>query len=87
MLSSPTASLWLQDAATGDLTRLASFAEAPGAPETDRTSIPASLLGPWLDRTDPYYIEAADYAAIAPPPRTRTAASRSPRSWSTAAGA
>jgi HD-GYP domain-containing protein (c-di-GMP phosphodiesterase class II) len=68
MLSSPTASLWLQDVATGDLTRLASYAETRVAPETETTSIPAALLGPWLGRTDPYYIDASDYAAIAPPP-------------------
>ncbi len=67
MLGSPTASLWLQDAATGNLTRLASHSETPGGSE--RASIPAAALAPWVTRTEPYYIEAADYAAIAPPPK------------------
>jgi len=67
ILSSPSASLWLQDVATGDLTRLARYPAGPPA-NSGPSSISASHLGPWLSRTDPYYVEAADYAVIAPPP-------------------
>jgi HD-GYP domain-containing protein (c-di-GMP phosphodiesterase class II) len=64
ILGSPLASLWLQDAETGDLVSLAS------CPEPDRPSktVPAQKLGPWLGRTEPYVISAEDYAAIATPP-------------------
>jgi HD-GYP domain-containing protein (c-di-GMP phosphodiesterase class II) len=31
-------------------------------------AVPAEHLGPWLSRAEPYFIEAADYAAIACPP-------------------
>jgi diguanylate cyclase (GGDEF)-like protein len=66
ILSSPTASLWLQDAESGDLVRLAVQPRDPL--ETASPVVPAELLGPWLGRTDTYTIEAADYAAIAPVP-------------------
>jgi diguanylate cyclase (GGDEF)-like protein len=68
ILSSPTASLWLQDAATGDLIRLASFSTESGA-LSESAVVPASALGPWVTRTEPYFVAAADYASIAPPPR------------------
>jgi HD-GYP domain-containing protein (c-di-GMP phosphodiesterase class II) len=32
------------------------------------SSIPAEHLGPWLSRTEPYFIDASDYSAIASPP-------------------
>jgi HD-GYP domain-containing protein (c-di-GMP phosphodiesterase class II) len=32
-------------------------------------AIPSKMLRPWLDRTEPYFIEASDYAVIAPPPK------------------
>jgi HD-GYP domain-containing protein (c-di-GMP phosphodiesterase class II)/putative methionine-R-sulfoxide reductase with GAF domain len=69
LLGSPTASVWLQDAATGDLMRLASYAERPVPEGSERSSFPAAVLGPWVARTEPYYIEAAEYAAISPPPK------------------
>jgi diguanylate cyclase (GGDEF)-like protein len=70
ILSSPSTSLWLQDAATGDLLKLAEHRAIP-APTEGLERVPAALLEPWLERTQPYYIEAADYAAIAsPPPNT-----------------
>jgi diguanylate cyclase (GGDEF)-like protein len=68
ILSSPSTSLWLQDAVTGDLVKLARHASSSADAGSGRTSIPCSLLTHWLDRTDPYYVEAADYAAIATPP-------------------
>jgi diguanylate cyclase (GGDEF)-like protein len=68
ILSSPSASLWLQDADTGDLTRLAQYSDDPAAGDSVTSPIPASLLAPWLSRTAPYVIDAADYAAIASPP-------------------
>ena len=68
IISSPLASLWLQDSATGDLTRLAHFEEDPSAEPTEPPSVSAEQLGPWVVRTDPYFIEASDYATIAAPP-------------------
>ena len=68
ILTSQATSLWLQDAATGDLTQLATYSEAVPPEEYEPPRIPASLLGPWLERTQPYFIEASDYATIAPPP-------------------
>jgi diguanylate cyclase (GGDEF)-like protein len=68
ILSSPVASLWLQDSENGDLVFLAS--EPGGEPDEGRTlfRVPASVLTPWLARTEPYFIDAADYAAIGSPP-------------------
>jgi diguanylate cyclase (GGDEF)-like protein len=69
ILSSPSASLWLQDAESGDLTFLADHSEEPGGVGRTLMAVPASMLKPWLSRTEPYFIEAADYAVIAPPPK------------------
>jgi HD-GYP domain-containing protein (c-di-GMP phosphodiesterase class II)/putative methionine-R-sulfoxide reductase with GAF domain len=68
ILSSPSASLWLQDAETGDLTFLASHSAAPGGLEHTLMAVPASMLRPWLSKTEPYFLEASDYAVITPPP-------------------
>jgi diguanylate cyclase (GGDEF)-like protein len=67
ILSSPSASLWLQDAASGDLVRLAAY---PATSETvvKEVVVPAEHLGPWIGRREPYFIGASDYAAIASPP-------------------
>ena len=65
ILGSQASSLWLQDATTGDLACLAAL---PSAPEPRTTTIPAEHLGPWLDRKEPYFVAAEDYAAIATPP-------------------
>jgi diguanylate cyclase (GGDEF)-like protein len=67
ILSSPSASLWLQDASTGDLIRLAAHPDAPDRVVRE-VVVPAQHLGPWVGRTEPYFIGAADYAAIASPP-------------------
>ena len=69
ILSTPSASIWLQDALSGHLTRLA------GVPDdlfgqTRISAIPAEHLGPWLTRTEPYFIEASDYASVATPPES-----------------
>ena len=69
ILTSSAASLWLQDAATGDLTQLGSYAETPAPDDYEAPRIPASLLAPWLGRTQPYFVDASDYAAIGPPPK------------------
>jgi len=68
ILSSPSASLWLQDATSGDLTRLAAYDNVAREDKREVVAVPAKHLGPWLGRTEPYFIEAADYAAIATPP-------------------
>ncbi len=66
IMSSPLASLWLQDADSGDLVRLAAHPLNPN--ENRAPTLPADLLGPWLERSEPYTITAADYSAIAPVP-------------------
>jgi diguanylate cyclase (GGDEF)-like protein len=68
ILSSPSASLWLQDAATGDLTRLAATDAEFGADDAPKP-IASHLLEPWRGRTEPYFVEAAEYAAIASTPK------------------
>ncbi|MEX2613707.1 MAG: diguanylate cyclase, partial [Gaiellaceae bacterium] len=68
ILSSPSASLWLQDAASGDLARLAGHTNEPAADDPTIVAVPAKHLEPWLSRTEPYFIEPADYAVIAAPP-------------------
>ena len=65
ILSSPSASLWIQDPMTRALTRLASF---PAVAEPRVVEIPEEHLRPWLSRTEPYFVDAADYAAIASAP-------------------
>ena len=67
ILSSPSASLWLQDGSSGDLVRLAVH---PASSETvvKEVVVPAEHLGPWITRTEPYFIGATDYATIASPP-------------------
>jgi diguanylate cyclase (GGDEF)-like protein len=68
ILSSPSASLWLQDGTTRDLTLLAVLPEPESSEQAQLVAVPAGHLEPWLSRTEPYFVEAADYAAIAPPP-------------------
>ena len=68
ILSSPSASIWLQDSAKGDLTRLAAVPRDPPTELPVLVAVPVEHLEPWLTRTEPYFIEAADYAAIASPP-------------------
>jgi diguanylate cyclase (GGDEF)-like protein len=68
ILSSPTASLWLQDADTGDLSFLADHSEEPGGVERTLMAVPSHLLKPWLSRTEPFFLEPSDYAVISPPP-------------------
>jgi diguanylate cyclase (GGDEF)-like protein len=68
ILTSPATSLWLQDAATGDLVQLGRYAEVPPPPDYEPPRFPASSIAPWIVRTAPYFIEASDYAALAPPP-------------------
>ena len=65
ILASPSVSLWLQNATTGDLERLA---VTPEHLASERTSIPVEHLEAWLGRRDPYFIGAEDYASISSPP-------------------
>ena len=65
ILTSASTSVWLQNAVTGALERLASI---PEPLEPGLVAIPAEHLGPWLARTEPYTVEPKDYAAIAPVP-------------------
>ena len=67
ILESPSTSVWLQNATDGALKRLAIFPERePGDP--GMLSIPVGHVEPWLGRTEPYTVDAADYAAIASVP-------------------
>jgi diguanylate cyclase (GGDEF)-like protein len=68
ILASPHTSIWLQDASSGDLARLAAHPDV--GPEQDRASVvvPAEVLGPWLSRTEPYTITAEDYATVSAAP-------------------
>jgi diguanylate cyclase (GGDEF)-like protein len=60
ILESSSTSVWLQSTADGALERLA------GLPADDRViRIPVEHLGPWLERSEPYTVQAEDYAAIA----------------------
>jgi HD-GYP domain-containing protein (c-di-GMP phosphodiesterase class II) len=65
ILESPSASLWLQAEDTGDLVRLA---VVPATPDSGVTRIAAAHMTPWLDRREPYFVNAEDYASIATPP-------------------
>jgi diguanylate cyclase (GGDEF)-like protein len=69
ILASPLTSLWLQEEGTGDLVRLATF---PAESDEERIPrVPGHFLAPWLTRTEPYFVSAEDYAAIAAaPPET-----------------
>ncbi|HSI96774.1 MAG TPA: diguanylate cyclase, partial [Gaiellaceae bacterium] len=72
ILSSPHASLWVQDAGSGDLVLLASTVGEASSSGDAPTRIPAHLVAPWLGRTEPYVVAPFDYAAVAPlPPGTR----------------
>jgi HD-GYP domain-containing protein (c-di-GMP phosphodiesterase class II)/putative methionine-R-sulfoxide reductase with GAF domain len=68
MLSSPTASLWLQDADNGDLTFIADHSDNPGGIEHTLMAVPGHLLKPWLMRTEPFFLEPSDYSVVSPPP-------------------
>jgi diguanylate cyclase (GGDEF)-like protein len=63
ILASPSTSVWLQDTSDGALRRLAGFPES--AEDNGLKRIPAEHLGPWLDRRDPYTVDAEDYSSIA----------------------
>jgi diguanylate cyclase (GGDEF)-like protein len=68
MLGSPAGSVWLQNDTNGDLVRLARL---PDDEEPGVTQFPAEHVAAWLDRREPYFVSAKDYAAIAtPPPNT-----------------
>jgi HD-GYP domain-containing protein (c-di-GMP phosphodiesterase class II) len=67
ILSSPSASIWLQNAPEGDLVRLAGIPDDE-SPEQRIVTVPAEHLASWIAQTEPYFIDAADYAAIASPP-------------------
>ena len=64
VLSSPFTALWLQNAETGDLVQLATCPVAERHPD-----VPAHLIAPWLDHTEPSFVTAGDYAAMGSPPK------------------
>ncbi len=70
ILGSRSASLWLQDSTSGDLVRLAAYERVARDDQRELVAIPAKHLGLWLDRTEPYFVDAEDYAAIAAPPES-----------------
>ncbi|MCS7005953.1 MAG: diguanylate cyclase [Thermoleophilia bacterium] len=63
ILGSAQTSLWLEEGPCGDLVRLAC---SDGSERQAR--VPGAFLGPWRVRREPYYVERAEYAAIAEPP-------------------
>jgi HD-GYP domain-containing protein (c-di-GMP phosphodiesterase class II) len=67
ILVSPSTSVWLQDAVGGSLELLAAFPDAKRR-EAALASIPVEFLEPWLTRREPFTVDPADYAAIAPVP-------------------
>jgi HD-GYP domain-containing protein (c-di-GMP phosphodiesterase class II)/putative methionine-R-sulfoxide reductase with GAF domain len=68
IVSSPSTSLWLQDAENGDLVRLAAYPNEAAETGRDRVAVPREHLGPWVDRSEPYTIEAPDYATVSDAP-------------------
>jgi diguanylate cyclase (GGDEF)-like protein len=69
ILSSPSASVWLQDAVTRSLKCLASYSDPPSEEDPAGREFAAELVAPWTVRTEPYFVEAEEYAAIAAPPK------------------
>ena len=87
ILSSPSTSLWLQDAVTGDLVKLASHSSSPAEAGPGERRFPARCsrrgsTAPSRTTSTRRTMQPSRHRR-----RTRTAASRSPRSRSTAAGA
>ena len=68
ILSSPSTSIWFQSGPGGDLVRLAGVSNEPQPEQMRVARVSAEHLTSWITRTDPYFIGAADYAAIASPP-------------------
>jgi len=68
ILGSSHASFWVQDAVTGDLVRLSAVPPDERSEAGEQVGIPGALLAPWLTRSEPYVVEAAEYAGIANPP-------------------
>jgi diguanylate cyclase (GGDEF)-like protein len=68
IVSSPTTSLWLQEAESGDLVRLAAHPGDDTEPGRGRVAVPLEHLGPWLGRSEPYTVETPDYAAVSGAP-------------------
>jgi diguanylate cyclase (GGDEF)-like protein len=68
ILSSPSVSVWLQNAEDGALELLAGHPDSEhGGPR--RVRIAEEHLGPWLPKREPYTVDANDYAAIASVPK------------------
>jgi diguanylate cyclase (GGDEF)-like protein len=68
IVSSPSTSLWLQDAATGDLVRLAAHPDERAEHAREPVVVAVERLGGWVGRSEPYTIDAADYGGIAQAP-------------------
>ena len=67
LLSAPQASLWLQEAGTGDLVRCAATGYEDPEGNGERR-FAAELVARFTTRSEPYLIAPADYAAFATPP-------------------
>ncbi|MGH3079154.1 MAG: diguanylate cyclase [Gaiellaceae bacterium] len=70
ILSSPSVSLLLQDAETGDLVRLAVQDDA-GSRNAQKSVLPGMLLESWLERAEPFIAETAAGHPILPEPHAK----------------
>ena len=68
ILASTSTSVWLQDAVDGSLERLAGFPEAERAKAPRSRASRSSTSSRGSTRREPYTVDPADYAAIAPVP-------------------
>jgi HD-GYP domain-containing protein (c-di-GMP phosphodiesterase class II) len=67
LLGAPHASLWLQDASTGDLVGQAGAGYEDGRVIVGRR-FAAEVISPFVERTEPYTVTPEQYAAFSDPP-------------------
>jgi diguanylate cyclase (GGDEF)-like protein len=60
IVSSRSTSLWLQSPDTGDLVRIAEHAGPTPRTLPEAVMLPASILGSWLARTEPFTVDARE---------------------------
>ena len=70
ILSSPSVSLLLQDAGTGDLVRLAVH-DGAASRTAHKSVLPGMLIGTWLERAEPFVVETAAGHPILPDPHAK----------------